>query len=69
MGMLDSALVLAEGQLVTNTGDTPSTNDYMFANAQLGDNGQTGENLSALALPSRQAARGPSRRPRHPTAG
>jgi hypothetical protein len=44
-GMLDAECVLAEGQAVTAIGDTASTNIYQAANAQLGDMGQTGENI------------------------
>lgn len=58
MGMLDSALVFCEAQAVTAEGDTPSTNDYEFANAQLGDNGQTGENLWVQAICSGTATSG-----------
>lgn len=55
MGMLDSELVFAEGQAVTNVGDTPSTNDYQAANAYLGSAGLTGENLWVQALCSTTA--------------
>jgi len=46
MGMLDKNLIFSDGQAVTATGDTASTNVYDTggANGQ-GDAGQTGENL------------------------
>lgn len=50
MGMLDSQLVLAEGQAVTATGDTGSTNVYNAGSAALGDEGLTTENLWVQAL-------------------
>jgi len=58
--MLDSELVFAEAQAVTNVGDTASTNVYEAANAQLGDAGQTGENLWVQALCSTAATSGGS---------
>lgn len=46
MGMLDQEVIFSDAQVVTATGDTPSTNVYNTggANGQ-GDAGQTGENL------------------------
>jgi hypothetical protein len=46
MGMLDQEVIFADGETVTATGDTASTNTYNTggANGQ-GDAGQTGENL------------------------
>ncbi len=58
MGMIDSELVFAEGQAVTNIGDTPSTNDYEAANAYLGSAGLTTENLWVQAFCSGTAASG-----------
>lgn len=58
MGMLDTGLVFAEGQAVTNTGDTPSTNVYEAANANLGGAGMTGENLWVQAICSAPATSG-----------
>jgi hypothetical protein len=49
-GMLDSEVVFAESQAVTNTGDTASTNVYDSGGAVLGDAGQTGENLWVQAI-------------------
>lgn len=60
MGMLDSQLVFAEGQAVTATGDTASTSAYEADNAQLGDAGQTNENLWVQALCSTTATSGGS---------
>ncbi len=60
MGMLDSALVFSEGQAVTATGDTASTNVYQSANANLGDEGLTGENLWLQAFCSTTATSGGS---------
>ncbi len=49
MGMLDSELVFASGQIPTAIGDTPSTNVYdtgsAAGNAQEAEAAQTGENL------------------------
>lgn len=59
-GMLDSEIIFAEGQAVTATGDTASTNVYAAANAQLGDAGQTGENLWVKAHCSTAATSGGS---------
>jgi hypothetical protein len=56
--MIDSELVLAEAQAVTATGDTGSTNTYDTGNAQLGDAGQTGENLWANVVCSTTATSG-----------
>ncbi len=50
MGMLDSELIFSEGEAVTAIGDTASTNVYEAANAQLGDAGQTDENLWVQAF-------------------
>jgi hypothetical protein len=50
--MLDSQLIFAEGQTVTAIGDTASTSVYQAANAALGDEGLTGENLWVQALVS-----------------
>ena len=58
MGMIDNEIVLAEAQAVTATGDTASTNVYDNGNAQLGDNGQTGENLWVNAFCSTTATSG-----------
>ncbi|HVW78513.1 MAG TPA: hypothetical protein VHB45_12930 [Alloacidobacterium sp.] len=58
MGMLDSQLIFSEGQAVTNTGDTASTNVYEADNAQLGDAGQTGENLWVQAICTTTATSG-----------
>lgn len=50
MGYLDSGLVLAEGQNPTAIGDTGSTNTINTGAANLGDAGQTQENLWAQAI-------------------
>lgn len=55
MGMIDSELVFCEGQAVTAIGDNGSTTTIAFANAQQGDNGQTGENIWVQALCSTTA--------------
>jgi hypothetical protein len=60
MGMLDKALVLAEAQAVTATGDTASTNVYDSGNAANGDAGQTGENLWAQVICTTTATSGGS---------
>ncbi len=50
MGMLDSQLILAEGQAVTAIGDTGSTANYDAGSAALGPAGLTGENLWVQAF-------------------
>lgn len=55
MGMLDQETVLAEGQTVTATGDTPSTNVYSSPNAFEDGFGLTGENLWVQAICSTTA--------------
>ncbi len=60
MGMIDSQLVFSEGQAVTSTGDTASTNSYDSGGANLGDSGQTGENLWVQAICSTTATSGGS---------
>lgn len=56
--MIDSKLVFAEGQAVTNVGDTASTDVYQADNAYLGGAGLTGENLWVNALCSTTATSG-----------
>lgn len=58
MGMLDSQVVLAEGQTPTATGDTGSTNTLNTGGANLGDAGQTQENLWANAICTTTATTG-----------
>lgn len=60
MGMIDSQLVFAEGQAVTATGDTASTNVVDTRAANLGDAGQTQENLWVQAICTTTATSGGS---------
>lgn len=60
MGMLDSEIIFSEGETVTSTGDTASTNIYDSGGTSLGDAGQTGENLWVQALCSLTATSGGS---------